>query len=497
MSSQLINRINEGYAMQKKLTQGLKVLSKEGKARLEAVNAASSGPFTWNAKVTPLSSLSTEELKKYTGFNPTLTDIMKTHYHQKNMKHPHSTGSTTRAGMSMLNRTFNTRSGASNQFEHVNVTNFLHHTHNPHKSTYVSGHTSMSGYDLAQLRKMTGYTPSSADVMRQNTYNRAGFSSCQSLTQATNQYVAPSSIPDSFDWRTVAGECIGPVSNQGSCGSCWAVSSAGAGSDRQCIACKKNGHACYVEFSPETLVACAVSNGCGGSQLDVPYQYMMGNGIPPLSSVPYTSGPGTVPSCSSVTNQAQGMPLLKASPLTTTGFGGDFTIPSQGDVITSMKREIMQNGPITAGMTVFKDFANYRGGVYQPMSYKVLGSNPVVGGHALELIGWGNEDGMDYWLVKNSWGTEWGLDGYFKMKMYPPGQQLTIGDIAGPDAQNASTPVMTFEATAHAAMFDCMKNNSNFNPNPSNNTYPSNYQPQSNPSSIYNPSNPLGPMGPV
>lgn len=491
MSSQLIDKINEGYAMQKKLTQGLKVLAKEGKVRLEAVNESARGPYTWNAKITPLSSLNTEELKKYTGYNPTHADIMNAHAHQKNTGSNHSTSTEFRAGMSTPGRSYVNSEGVRKQPAHRHVTDFLHHTHLPHQSTYVSGHTSVSGYNLSQLRKMTGYTPSVEDIRRQNMYTRAG----SSPTAMSIPYATPVSIPSSFDWRNVAGECIGPVANQGSCGSCWAVSSAGAGSDRQCISCKKNGHACYVGFSPETMVACAVSNGCGGSQLDVPYQYMMEHGIPPTSAVPYTSGAGSVPACSPLINAAQGMPLLKAGPLAATGFGGDFTIPADGNIITSMKREIMQNGPITAGMTVFKDFANYRGGVYQPMPYTVLGSNPVVGGHALELIGWGNEDGMDYWLVKNSWGTDWGLDGYFKMKMYPPGQQLTIGDIAGPDAQNASTPVMTFEATAHAGMFDCLKKDSNFSP--SNNTSISNYQPRSVPSSMYGPSNPLGPDGPI
>jgi cathepsin B len=52
----------------------------------------------------------------------------------------------------------------------------------------------------------------------------------------------------------------------------------------------------------------------------------------------------------------------------------------------------------------------YKSGVYQHTTGKQLG------GHAIKIIGWGTESGVDYWLVANSWGTTWGLDGFFKIK---------------------------------------------------------------------------------
>jgi len=60
--------------------------------------------------------------------------------------------------------------------------------------------------------------------------------------------------------------------------------------------------------------------------------------------------------------------------------------------------------------TVYSDFMNYESGVY----HHVSGS--VEGGHAIKILGWGNESGMDYWLCANSWGPDWGLDGFFKIK---------------------------------------------------------------------------------
>jgi cathepsin B len=63
------------------------------------------------------------------------------------------------------------------------------------------------------------------------------------------------------------------------------------------------------------------------------------------------------------------------------------------------------------GFTVYADFMNYKSGVY----YHVSGR--MEGGHAVKIVGWGTEGGLDYWLCANSWNTSWGIDGFFKIKM--------------------------------------------------------------------------------
>lgn len=71
----------------------------------------------------------------------------------------------------------------------------------------------------------------------------------------------------------------------------------------------------------------------------------------------------------------------------------------------------MTNGTITAAFTVYEDFLTYAGGVYR----HTTGASH--GGHAIKVIGWGNEDGDDYWLCVNSWNNTWGDQGTFKIKM--------------------------------------------------------------------------------
>merc|ERR1712088_311315 len=71
--------------------------------------------------------------------------------------------------------------------------------------------------------------------------------------------------------------------------------------------------------------------------------------------------------------------------------------------------ELMTNGPVEAAFTVFADFPNYKSGVYQHVSGGALG------GHAIRILGWGEENGTPYWLVANSWNYDWGDKGTFKI----------------------------------------------------------------------------------
>ena len=76
-----------------------------------------------------------------------------------------------------------------------------------------------------------------------------------------------------------------------------------------------------------------------------------------------------------------------------------------------MAQEIFQNGPITGMFFVKQDFLTYKSGVYTPSWF-----SPLLGGHAIKIMGFGTEGGVKYWLVANSWNTGWGDGGYFKIK---------------------------------------------------------------------------------
>jgi cathepsin B len=78
-----------------------------------------------------------------------------------------------------------------------------------------------------------------------------------------------------------------------------------------------------------------------------------------------------------------------------------YTLPSES--VTNMQREIMNNGPVVAEMTVYLDFKNYQGSA---VYVQKLGADTRTG-HAIKIIGWGVEKGVPYWTIINSWGKMW------------------------------------------------------------------------------------------
>merc|ERR1711924_265167 len=87
-------------------------------------------------------------------------------------------------------------------------------------------------------------------------------------------------------------------------------------------------------------------------------------------------------------------------------FSGSIISPSGEQAI---QQAMIEGGPVEVAFTVFSDFENYAGGIYQHKS----GSQ--VGGHAVKMVGWGLENGVKYWKVANSWNPYWGEKGYFRI----------------------------------------------------------------------------------
>ncbi|XP_051831936.1 cathepsin B isoform X2 [Antechinus flavipes] len=83
-----------------------------------------------------------------------------------------------------------------------------------------------------------------------------------------------------------------------------------------------------------------------------------------------------------------------------------YNVPSSEKEIMA---EIYKNGPVEGAFIVYADFLQYKSGVYQHVTGDMLG------GHAIRVLGWGVENGIPYWLAANSWNTDWGDNGFFKI----------------------------------------------------------------------------------
>ncbi len=206
-------------------------------------------------------------------------------------------------------------------------------------------------------------------------------------------------LPQEFDSRTQWADCVMPVRNQDRCGSCWAFSAAEVLGDRWCIATQ--GQVKRI-LSPQDMVSCDSNDmGCQGGRLDFAWNYLEKTGIVTDTCFPYVSGDGqTVPHCPHGTCQnGEAFTKFRAKE----GSSRAFTCPTQ------IKAEIMKNGPIQTGFIVYEDFMHYKSGVYKHVSGRQLG------GHAVKIVGWGHENGQNYWIAQNSWTASWGEKGFFKI----------------------------------------------------------------------------------
>jgi len=205
-------------------------------------------------------------------------------------------------------------------------------------------------------------------------------------------------LPETFDGRTHWGKCVGPILNQARCGSCWAFGASESLSDRWCI---QGGKPSHDDLSAQDLVSCDRGNmACQGGWLDVAFNYLENSGIVSEACWPYSSSQGAVEACRTTCSGAGTWKKHHCNAGSTTVAIG----------AAAMKQDLYQNGPTEVAFQVFQDFMQYKSGVYRHTSGGFLG------GHAVKLIGWGHEDGLDYWLLSNSWGNKWGMEGFFKFK---------------------------------------------------------------------------------
>lgn len=242
-----------------------------------------------------------------------------------------------------------------------------------------------------------------------------------------------SAIPTDFDSRTHWPNCttIAHVRDQSACGSCWAFASTEAFSDRRCISTGED-----VLFSTEDTAACCDgivcggSRGCQGGQPSAALEWMTlfgvvtggdyfnrtdkQGGCKPYSLAPcahHVPASAKYPTCPSgddhlFCHRKCSDPALNLTYTTDKhhGKGTQFYTTIEG-----MQTAIMQTGPLAVAFTVYGDFETYKSGVYRHVTGEQLG------GHAVEMVGWGVENGQDYWLIKNSWNEQWGDHGFFKI----------------------------------------------------------------------------------
>lgn len=209
-------------------------------------------------------------------------------------------------------------------------------------------------------------------------------------------------IPSELDWRTKG--AVTPVKDQGNCGSCWIFSAVGVIEGINAISTGE-----LKAFSEQQILDCykwpPFADGCNGGHEYLAMQYVMSNGgIMLEDDYPYIAM-DPPDHCTFDESKAVG---------TVSAVNGVYEA-GRTDWRDQMKQAIAQ-GPVTVTLDASKDaFMNYGSGIISYAECDFDDEDDDIN-HALVAVGYGSENGMDYWIVKNSWTADWGEDGFVRLE---------------------------------------------------------------------------------
>jgi len=196
-------------------------------------------------------------------------------------------------------------------------------------------------------------------------------------------------LPDNFDWRDKG--AVAEVKDQGQCGSCWAFCSVVAMEGAYFLE-----HSELISLSEEQIVDCdSNDHGCSGGWPTNAFAYVQEcGGLMSEEDYPYTAPPAG--ECQFDASKAK----MQVKDIE--------TFPGQSE--SQMMSAVQQYGPLAIALDASK-FDFYSGGIMN-------GDGCYAGSpdHGVAVVGWGVEDGTSYWIVKNSWGADWGEDGYVRIE---------------------------------------------------------------------------------
>jgi len=232
-----------------------------------------------------------------------------------------------------------------------------------------------------------------------------------------SEYVNVADLPQQLDWRYLNGKVyVTKIKNQLQpkfCGSCWAMAATSALSDRMKIAL--NATLPDIDLATQVLLDCgdeSGAGGCDGGSSTAANQFMQQTGITDDSCAVYMAADYVLES---------ELPCNQTMCRTCDRFGTCFAIPNATKYyvdeygtmsgVKAMMAEIYARGPIVCGMYAHSEsFEKYHGGIItDPTNYTYVT-------HAVSLVGWGEQNGIPYWIGRNSFGTHWGELGWFKIE---------------------------------------------------------------------------------
>ncbi|KAL3287518.1 hypothetical protein HHI36_001987 [Cryptolaemus montrouzieri] len=221
----------------------------------------------------------------------------------------------------------------------------------------------------------------------------------------------PNDLPRQFDAYREWPNYLSPIQEQGDCASSWAISTAAVASDRFGIVSKGQE---TVRLSAQNLISCDIrgQQSCKGGYLDKAWAYIKRYGLVDEDCFPYVDhdvlciidqyGDLATSSCTLPPNGRRSKYVVAPA----------YRLGNETDIMF----EILKSGPVQATMLVHNDFFSYAGGIYEKTD---IVESRRTGFLSVRIVGWGEEythkGQLKYWKVANSWGTDWGEDGFFRI----------------------------------------------------------------------------------
>jgi len=231
-------------------------------------------------------------------------------------------------------------------------------------------------------------------------------------------------LPESVDW--LAAGKVSPVENQGMCGACYTFSAANAIESAIAI---RDGTA-PLQLSNQQILDCSDQRGCIGGTMDESFEYVAKFGLCEYQHYPYRG--------------FEGICRTGCKKVIPPGYVTGFIATDQDDV--SLMSAVMKQ-PVSVGIDADGLFQFYSGGVFTQPCGSALN-------HGVLVVGYGIRKKQKYWLVKNSWGKHWGMDGYVLIergntKLGPGGKCGILKFGSYPVLDPAKGPQKSEEPPAH------------------------------------------------
>jgi cathepsin C len=240
-----------------------------------------------------------------------------------------------------------------------------------------------------------------------------------------------------FDWRRKDGKSwITPVVTQGDCGSCYTIATVHMLTARNRIQTQS---LTEPQFSVSFPLYCSEYNqGCDGGYGFLQSKWSEDVGLVPEPCLPFSQGGG---SCRIASNCNLGGDRYRAK---NHHYVGGYYGASDAE---SIQKELAEKGPVVMSFEPSEDFMYYKDGVYRSGPHKIHQEWEQVD-HAVLLVGYGVDKNQPYWTLQNSWGTDWGEDGFFRMARGIDESGCESIVVAAEVAKETSNPVLD-EFVAH------------------------------------------------